>query len=54
MPTFMLFKDGNKADELVGAVPAKLNVCRTCSLLLHETDKFFFQELVQAAVKLTA
>jgi len=24
MPTFMVFKDGNKLSELVGAVPAKL------------------------------
>lgn len=27
MPTFMLFKDGEKKGEMVGAVPAKLEVC---------------------------
>lgn len=26
MPTFVLFKNGEKVDELLGANPAKLNV----------------------------
>ncbi|KAI9432067.1 thioredoxin [Lactarius indigo] len=27
MPTFIVFKDGNKVEELVGAAPPKLEVC---------------------------
>jgi hypothetical protein len=27
MPTFAIYKDGKKVDELVGAVPQKLEVC---------------------------
>lgn len=27
MPTFKVFKDGEQIDELVGAAPAKLEVC---------------------------
>jgi hypothetical protein len=29
MPTFMVFKDGNKIDELVGAHAGQLEVCLT-------------------------
>jgi len=32
MPTFVLFKDGTKVDQLVGAHPGQLNVSGTCSL----------------------
>lgn len=39
MPTFVVFKDGNKVSDLVGANPGKLEVGRTWSLLLHETEK---------------
>lgn len=28
MPTFMLFKDGDKKGEAVGANPQKVQVCR--------------------------
>lgn len=39
MPTFVVFKDGKKVSDLVGANPGKLEVGRTWSLLLHETEK---------------
>lgn len=45
MPTFVLFKNGNKVKDLVGANPQRLQV-RSCSayfVLVHSILTLFFR-----------
>ena len=50
MPTFILFKGGNKVEEVVGASAGKLNVnpflCNLVSFFHDYTNPYFFQDLI--------
>ena len=48
MPTFLLFKNGKRVGDLVGAIPAKLEVRK---LHTHLGIRFFIKVLTQALVK---
>ena len=46
MPTFMLFKDGDKIDSMQGAVPAKLEVSLSI-LLFRALSDGGIQEMIK-------